>query len=80
MGMMDRDFGRGDMGMNRPFGDTFGGLSKCTYTHIRILPHAQSSIHTVSVCCDVYFLYQVEEWEDMEEEWGTLAWAQWVQD
>ncbi|MCJ8750497.1 hypothetical protein PDJAM_G00269250, partial [Pangasius djambal] len=27
MGMMDRDFGRSDMGMNRPFGDSFGGLS-----------------------------------------------------
>lgn len=23
---MDRDFGRSDMGMNRPFGDSFGGL------------------------------------------------------
>ncbi|KAF5884522.1 myelin expression factor 2, partial [Clarias magur] len=26
MGMMDRDFGRSDMGMNRSFGDSFGGL------------------------------------------------------
>ncbi|GAA6073029.1 myelin expression factor 2 isoform X3, partial [Tachysurus ichikawai] len=26
MGMMDRDFGRSDMAMNRPFGDSFGGL------------------------------------------------------
>ncbi|XP_036420474.1 myelin expression factor 2 [Colossoma macropomum] len=26
MGGMDRDFGRSDMGMNRPFGDSFGGL------------------------------------------------------
>ncbi|XP_016407751.1 myelin expression factor 2-like [Sinocyclocheilus rhinocerous] len=26
MAGMDRDFGRSDMGMNRPFGDSFGGL------------------------------------------------------
>ncbi|XP_027035385.1 myelin expression factor 2 isoform X2 [Tachysurus fulvidraco] len=26
MGMMDRDYGRSDMAMNRPFGDSFGGL------------------------------------------------------
>lgn len=40
MGMMDRDFGRSDMGMNRPFGDSFGGLGRYlsinthTYTHV----------------------------------------------
>lgn len=30
MGGMDRDFGRSDMGMNRPFGDSFGGLGQQT--------------------------------------------------
>lgn len=28
MGGMDRDFGHGDMPMNRGFGDSFGGMGK----------------------------------------------------
>lgn len=72
MGMMDRDFGRSDMGMNRPFGDSFGGLGKCV--------NISRCTHMLCLCCDVLFLYQVEEWGDMEVEWGTLAWAQWARD
>lgn len=68
MGMMDRDFGRSDMAMNRPFGDSFGGLGKCASIN--------THTHTRCPCCDDLFLCQVEVWEDMEEEWETLAWAQ----
>lgn len=32
MGGMDRDFGHGDMPMNRGFGDSFGGMGKL-YSH-----------------------------------------------
>lgn len=47
MGMMDRDFGRSDMGMNRPFGDSFGGLGKCV--------NISRCTHTCCVCVVMFF-------------------------
>ncbi|XP_016332604.1 myelin expression factor 2 [Sinocyclocheilus anshuiensis] len=84
MAGMDRDFGRSDMGMNRPFGDSFGGLGG-GYAGMGNagmgpmgsgLGHTQNHIHMllclmriVSVCVSPQLSYDLT-WQKLKEKFS----------
>ncbi len=47
---MDRDFSRSDMGMNRPFGDSYGGV--CVF--FCVCESERESVSVCSVCVSVH--------------------------
>lgn len=55
MGMMDRDFGRSDMGMNRSFGESFGGLGKHPLLDTRVFSYLKQTCVCVCTHCVLFF-------------------------
>uniref|UniRef100_A0A671P388 Myelin expression factor 2-like n=1 Tax=Sinocyclocheilus anshuiensis TaxID=1608454 RepID=A0A671P388_9TELE len=69
MGGMDRDFGRRDMGMNRPFGDSFGGEGYAGMGNAGMGPMGSGLGSSLCVCVFPQLSYDLT-WQKLKEKFS----------